>query len=90
MNESQIVKASPLRDSQIHEDKYLRGDDLLGHTIGGSKTEPSGSVDTVYSSAWLRLRCLCIYAKGFFFWPLKSVYSVLCKFHFDVRYNLIW
>lgn len=85
MNESQKFKASRLQDSQIHEDEHLRGDDLLGYANGGSKTEPSGSGGTVYSSAWLRLRCLCIYARGFFWGGLKSVYSVLCKFHFDVR-----
>lgn len=71
MNESQKFKASCLQDSQIHEEEYLRGDDLLGHANGGSKTEPSGSVGTVYSSAWLRLRCLCIYARVFFEGGLK-------------------
>lgn len=65
MNESQKFKASRLQDSQIHEDEHLRGDDLLGHANGGSKTEPSGSVGTVYVQCGCSLDA-CAYMPGFF------------------------
>lgn len=51
---------------QIHEDEYLRGDDLLCHTIGGSKKQPSGSVDTVYSSTRLQLDTCAYMPRAFF------------------------
>lgn len=72
MNLKNLKQAPPPGDRLIHKDGHVKGDDPLGHMIGGSKKDPSGNVGAVCSSVWLQLRYLCVYAK--FLLPLKSAY----------------